>query len=658
MADVNKNTNFYENGSTDDKIGYASIEGISNHPTLHAGLHRTLASEYQAPVYLGETVSYDVVLKRFNHTNADEWKRLISRVANQAIVVPAEPQPVPAQLHKCDKINENVSRTDDTQKITIKTEESSNDGIICPVLATYSGISSSLNQSQDGSFKPYFRDDDTYVIPMSSCLQDVSGECHFVELRVTLWLYTVTSCDRTVDVETNKKISDSKDVENDSTERFPPVKRKIPVNIKEFFDFGDERDSTESEASPVKVLSSLRSMQEKTVAVRLKVQGPPELKMKHSSAGPKQLLLLKVSNNTDKQMVIKSIQILSSSSPVRDSGMSSFEDRPSVKWESCHQLINLEVPKKSQTFPVILSPWEDLNLIYKLNLSSVPSDSELSLRANVKWTHAGATHEITTLYKLPRIRIRCPPFIVTVKCDEEVVLGKTFFVTYSISNQLHDFMSMKLYYNLDNMIKAVSENGTNEEMHRVQLLKDSIVCHDPDIAISACPRGSCVPIRVGFQIHKPGLYELSELMKVNLRYSLPDPLLTPIQDDRESCSTSSDTSVSIQSTDDHLLASEELWRGRSGSTASLATPVMYLTAEERRRSFAAKSYSFGDLGPTISAESDEAGNLRTKVIQRSSAVPPPRPPPPRMLSQTERDLIKPSNFLKQPFYIYVKDPLM
>ncbi|CAL1545299.1 unnamed protein product, partial [Lymnaea stagnalis] len=195
-------------------------------------------------------------------------------------------------------------------------------------------------------------------------------------------------------------------------------------------------------------------------------------------------------------------------------------------------------------------------------LSSIPSDSELSLRANVKWTHSGASHEITTLYKLPRIKIRCPPFIVTVKCDEEVVLGKTFFVTYSISNQLYDFMSMRLYYNLENMCRNVLEHGgSKEEMNRVMQLKDAIVCHDPDIAVSACPRGSCVPIRVGFQIHEPGLYELSELMKVNLRYSLPDPLLSPVPDDRESGTTSSDTSLSFQSSDDHLLASEELWRG-------------------------------------------------------------------------------------------------
>ena len=75
--------------------------------------------------------------------------------------------------------------------------------------------------------------------------------------------------------------------------------------------------------------------------------------------------------------------------------------------------------------------------------------------------------------------------------------------------------------------------------------------------------------------------------------------------------SSSSSSPSLQSTDDtersNLLASEELWRGRSGSTNSLATPppANQLSAEERRRSFASKSYSFGDLGPNASADSDQ-----------------------------------------------------
>ncbi|CAL1545300.1 unnamed protein product, partial [Lymnaea stagnalis] len=140
------------------------------------------------------------------------------------------------------------------------------------------------------------------------------------------------------------------------------VKKKIPVNIKEFFDFDNEDSADEGhgelsvQCSPVRVSSSLRSVQEKSVLAKFKVQGPPELKMKNSSAGQKQLLLLSVSNKTDKQMVLKSIQLLSSSSPVHEVGMCGDDSRSSAKWESCHQLINLEFPKRTHAFPVILCP--------------------------------------------------------------------------------------------------------------------------------------------------------------------------------------------------------------------------------------------------------------------------------------------------------------
>ncbi|XP_059160404.1 uncharacterized protein LOC131943990 [Physella acuta] len=650
MEDININKSV----TSENEIGTVSIEGFCNHPSLTFNINKP---DYHAPVYIGETLKYDVVIKR---ANKDEgaWKLQIVQIAGQATIVPSTFSSTVSGDTPDSSQNRKIA---DSKKTTLTSNESF--GLVCPVLATFFGTSSqsssltssgltsaSMSLEHDSSCKPYFRDDSTYIIPMSSCLQDLSGDCHYVELRVVLWLNSIVT--NPSDSGTSAE-SDLQTKAEAATNNEVATKKKILVDIKEFFDSAPGDGTNIKHARPVGVPCTFHTIQEKIVTKKLRVQGPPELRVRQMSAGQKQLLLLSVNNTTDKQMVIKSIQILSSSSPVLDVGIS-YEDG-SIKWESCHQLISLEVPKRSLAFPVILSPCEDLNLIYRLHLSSIPSDSELSLRANVKWTHAGASHEITTLYKLPRIRIRCPPFIITVKCDEEVVLGKTFFVTFSISNQLHDFMSMRLYYNLENMYRNMLENGGSpEEMSRIQHLKDSIICHDPDIAGSSCPRGSCMPHRVGFQIHKPGLYELSELMKVNLRYSLPDTQLSPVVD--ESGSSSSDTSISFQSTDDHLLASEELWRDRSGSTASLATPIMFQTAEERRRSFASKSYSFGDLGPTVSAESDEvAGNARPKVIKRSSAVPPPRPPPPRLLSQSEKDLIKPSNFLKQPFYIYVKD---
>ena len=98
---------------------------------------------------------------------------------------------------------------------------------------------------------------------------------------------------------------------------------------------------------------------------------------------------------------------------------------------------------------------------------------------------------------------------------------------------------------------------------------------------------------------------------MNLRYALPDGQSAA---KRDSAGTpASMETVSTLSTEDELAASTELWRHRSGSTTSLHAP-MTLSAEDRRRSFATKSYSFGDLGPNVSTESEEQHKIRYAPI--------------------------------------------
>lgn len=87
-------------------------------------------------------------------------------------------------------------------------------------------------------------------------------------------------------------------------------------------------------------------------------------------------------------------------------------------------------------------------------------------------------------------------------------------------------------------------------------------------------------------------------MKLNLRYALPSSTDSQLND----VSTPTD-SISTLSPDEQLMASEELWRERSGSTSSVRSTGL-LSCDERRRSFATKSYSFGDLGPASSTDSD------------------------------------------------------
>ncbi|GFN98177.1 chromosome 7 open reading frame 43 [Plakobranchus ocellatus] len=711
MADVNINNACFE-----DQIGDLSVEGFTQ-PKIVSSLKRT-PKNLIGSVYPGETLLFATIVKRNSCMDTELWKKCISRVTGEASVHDQVP----------DISNKKKGLED--EKTATGHDSCQNDretGMSCQIVATFVGTNSKSRSNlahdfsdlTESSFKPHFRDENTYVIPMTLTLENIKAVSHFIELQIVLWLYTISVQTSESSPEPDLPTAAHDTVNNNKVdESAHPRKTRIRVVSSEFFDAESDDDEAASknkqhisngdaeaphvsssqvvektsEMSPVKVSSSSCSVQQKTVVKTLQVQATPNLRVQHSIAGQKQLIILTVNNNAEKQMVIKNINLLSSASPVQDINVI-YEERENLKWDSCHHLIKLESPRKSLTFPLILAPSEQLNLIYRLLLSSVPSESEMSLRASVKWTHAGATNEITTIYRLPTIRIRSPPFIVTIKCEEEVELGKTFHVTYTISNQLHDFMRMRLYYNLENMRKAVFEKGgTEKERAYVENLSNAVICHDPDIAISSCPRGSCVPVRVGFQIHKPGVYEMSEMMKVNLQYSFPEtphshhPSPLPpshthgqqhnrhhnqFQANNSSSSSisatseygaSSSSSPSLQSTDDpdrqSLLASEELWRGRSGSTTSLATPppASHKSAEERRRSFASKSYSFGDLGPTASADSDQGDRHNHKPIKRSPAVPSSRPPPPRMLSQTERDLVRPSNFLKQPFYIHVKDP--
>lgn len=102
--------------------------------------------------------------------------------------------------------------------------------------------------------------------------------------------------------------------------------------------------------------------------------------------------------------------------------------------------------------------------------------------------------------------------------------------------------------------------------------------------------------------------QLGQHMKLNLRYDL---LTLSDRPPPSSLSMSSESAATL-SADDQLAASTDLWRDRSGSTSS-ARSVIVISAAERRQSFA-KSYSFGDLGPTQSADSDDVKKTKWGTI--------------------------------------------
>lgn len=88
-------------------------------------------------------------------------------------------------------------------------------------------------------------------------------------------------------------------------------------------------------------------------------------------------------------------------------------------------------------------------------------------------------------------------------------------------------------------------------------------------------------------------------MKLNLCYAV-----NPNCDDEQKSLAPSETSEC--SADKYAAASEDLWRGRIGSTSSLERDQ----CAARRESFATKSYSFGDFGPELSLDSDDGDRNR------------------------------------------------
>ncbi|KAK7484888.1 hypothetical protein BaRGS_00023931 [Batillaria attramentaria] len=556
---------------------------VCNGGLTHESQNVETKSNVECFVYLGETIRYEICVKKPKDMDFRSWKRRVSQLSAHGCVGP---------FKKADDAEGETTTDNQTSKSPKKTSDSNNnrDGTVCPVIAThvfsressFGGIAPHLQSQQSGN--SYFADNSTYIIPMSTCVLDLPGQCCLAELSVVLWLAA------------------------------SPVKSNPEIEAKKDF----------------------------------------QLNMNYTSTSRKFVQQTTVKNHTRQSITVRNLTIIPSSSPAYDY-KDFFRETSTItersKSGSWHQMVSPAV--SGSTLPTTLTSCEELALIYRLDLSSVSSEMELAFHTHMKWTHSETNKEINTVFRLPKLRVRYPAFTVTVKCDGPVEAGKTFYLTYNIANNLQDFLSVRLYWNLDSqlaLLQGSDDADAIQERQKLEDMKKAIICHDPDIFIGSCPRGCTVPVSVGFQILQPGLYEFGELMKLNLRWALPDSQST-LKQDSVGTPVSSDT-VSTLSADDQLAASTELWRDRSGSTSSLHTPTSH-SAEERRKSFATKSYSFGDLGPTLSADSDDACRMRFKSIKRSTAVMPPRPPPPRNLRQAEKDLTNRSNFLKKSFKIYI-----
>ncbi|XP_036366995.1 microtubule-associated protein 11-like isoform X2 [Octopus sinensis] len=490
--------------------------------------------------------------------------------------------------------------------------------------------------------KPYFSKGNIYVIPLSLSLTSVPGGCKQVLLSVAVWLSKTPTPTEWMALEKDFCLSP------DSSTGLPPPPKTVT---------------------------------RQSLSCLLNLIQPPKLKCHLAQAAGKQFILLEVHNSTYEDVTISNCWVLPSSchwatrsptEPLCDHNSKECFDQPfnfrtdysssssnsrSFGQSFCEsdqhsQKVSL-LKTDNSTFPLYLSPGEVLSLVFTVQQKELEGPNMMfSLAAHISWCSQQAKlmdePKTVTTYSLPNIKLHHPPFVVSVSCKDEITVGRSFNVLYTISNKLQDFLALRLYWNPtpSSSIVETKEGYINIKAPKHNIM-NSIICQDPDVLLGSCPKGSTMTANVRFQVLHPGLFELGQHMKLNLRYALPSST-----ESRQHEISSPTDSMSTLSPDEQLMASEELWRERSGSTSSVRS-AGFLSCDERRRSYATKSYSFGDLGPASSSESDTGRHRKFKNIERSPRLPPPRPPPPRKLSRTEQIVTNPRNFLKESYQLYL-----
>ncbi|XP_070213195.1 uncharacterized protein [Littorina saxatilis] len=478
----------------------------------------------QVCVYVGESLRYDVVITKPKEILFKDWQRRVSQLSAHACVSPIEkgtggekqssrkPQPQEKDDAVLCTEGENQSsrkpqpqEKDDAVLCTEGENQSSrkpqpqekDDAVLCSVLTTYIDTVEKKTFAGAGSIqkeKLYFQEGSSCVIPMSTCVGNTAGQGQRAELCVTLWLSTTTQ----LTPSSNPKFHASDD-------KFHDV--KFHADDAKFQD--DESNmQCNTGTSSLTPTAGRKCVEHKTVTRPLRVRDPPYLKVQFVSCGQQHLLLVQVHNGTGQTVTLKNLTIVpssSASSDPREFFSSSFghghRDRCGGP-DSWQQVVSLALSGGS-VFPVMLAGCEQLALIYRLDLSAITSPVELAFHSYLRWTHPDTNKEITTVFRLPRLRVRYPAFTVTVKCEGPVETGKTFYLTYNIANNLQDFLSVRLYWSLDSQLASLSATGspdTDQERSKLEAVKRSIICHDPDIFIGYSHRHQLSYLLLWFQV--------------------------------------------------------------------------------------------------------------------------------------------------------------
>nr|XP_057922801.1 trafficking protein particle complex subunit 14 isoform X2 [Doryrhamphus excisus] len=282
------------------------------------------------------------------------------------------------------------------------------------------------------------------------------------------------------------------------------------------------------------------------VHATLKVLPPPSVQCQQMTISGKYVTFLKVLNcSSQEEVCITDVKILPNYNlsylPMMPDGSVLVVDNVCHGSAEVTMASFYRVDSRSSRLPSMLSALEEHNFLFRLHLHDKEEEDsseglEVPLVAVLHWSTSALpyTRYISTFYSLPSIRLSRPRLVMSATCPSAVKPLENFWVKYTLLNNLHDFLSVRLVWNL--------EGG--KEGHQGD---PKVVCQSPFNNLGGCRKGSIVSFTVAFQILGTGLFELSQHMKMKLQFTAP-PVYGPASEPRSPQTNSSERTSLGQST--------------------------------------------------------------------------------------------------------------
>ncbi|XP_077987426.1 trafficking protein particle complex subunit 14-like [Glandiceps talaboti] len=289
------------------------------------------------------------------------------------------------------------------------------------------------------------------------------------------------------------------------------------------------------ETDPMQILQASSSAIKCNVNATMNLLSPPCVMCRHLPVAGKQYVLIRVSNYYRDSLTLHKLQVLPNHnenflppSPdgahnnnfVNKENISKYIDVNSISMVNC----------KTWQLPIKLKPLEKHCVVFQIDVRNYSNHEntesfEVPLLLALSWSSQSQLHgEVTiTHYKLPRIKIDLPSLVMSASCTSPITVGKSFDVTYTILNNLQDFVSVKLLWDPEREVKREKDVNSNSP----DLVNDSLICHEPFSIAGYCQNGSTLTFTVSFQALSEGVFEIGQHMKLKLQYTASLPTGSP-----------------------------------------------------------------------------------------------------------------------------------